>query len=174
VLDVGCGSLAAAVHLLRFLDVGHYWGLDRNSSLIAAGVVKELPRAGVPPERGHFIVNDTFELNGIPHAIDVAMANSLFACLPFNSVARCIASVVRKLAPWGVFYATWFENPEPGSFDPIVHPNGITTYPDREPYHYPFELIERVCRAVDATVERVQDSTHPRGESILLISRRSD
>jgi ABC-type polysaccharide/polyol phosphate transport system ATPase subunit/SAM-dependent methyltransferase len=171
-LDVGCGSLAAGVHLLRFLDEGHYWGLDRDSSMIAAGVVIELSRAGVPPERGHFIVNDTFDLAGIPHAIDVAMANSLFCTLPFNSVAKCIASVVRKLAPWGVFYATWFENPDPGDFAPIQRAAGVTTYADREPFHYSFDLIERVCLAVGARVERLDDSNHPRGESILAISRR--
>ena len=28
VLDVGCGSLAGAVHLLPFLDEHHYWGLE--------------------------------------------------------------------------------------------------------------------------------------------------
>jgi ABC-type polysaccharide/polyol phosphate transport system ATPase subunit/SAM-dependent methyltransferase len=174
VLDVGCGSLAAAIHLLRFLDVGRYWGLERNAALIEAGGGIELPRAGVSPDRGHFLVNDTFELNGIPHPLDVAVANSLFAYVPFNSVALCIASVVRKLKPSGRFYATWFENPDPANFDPIVHPDGTTTYPDREPYHYPFELIEQVCRAVGATVDRLDDSSHPRGESILVISRRPD
>ena len=48
----------------------------------------------------------------------------------------------------------------------------MTTYPDREPYHYPFSLIAHVCDAVGATVERVADSTHPRGESVLVISPR--
>ena len=173
VLDVGCGSLAAAVHLLPFLDEGRYWGLERNGALIEAGAGIELPRVGVVPERGHFLINDTFELNGIP-ALDVAVASSVFACLPFNSVARCIASVVRKLKPSGRFYATWFENPDPASFEPIVHPNGVTTYPDREPYHYPFELVAQVCRAVGAAVDRLDDLTHPRGESILVISRLPD
>jgi SAM-dependent methyltransferase len=171
VLDVGCGSLAAGIHLLRFLADGHYWGLDRDSSMIAAGVVMELSRVGIPPERGHFIVNDTFDLDGIPHAVDVAMANSVFCTLPFNSVARCIVSVVRKLAPWGVFYATWFENPDPVDFAPMQRAAGVTTYADREPYHYSFDLIEQVCQAVGARVVRVDDSTHPRGESVLAISR---
>ena len=173
VLDVGCGSLAAAVHLLPFLDENHYWGLERDAALVEAGVGIELPRVGVVSERGHFLINDTFELNGIP-ALDVAVASPVFAYLPFNSVARCIASVVRKLKPSGRFYATWFENPDPANFDPIVRSTGVTTYPDREPYHYPFELVAQVCRAVGATVDRLEDSTHPRGESILVISRRSE
>ena len=174
VLDVGCGSLAAAVNLLPFLDEGHYWGLDRDAALIEAGVNVELPRAGILPERGHFLINDTFDLSGIPDAIEMAVASSLFACLPFNSVARCIASVVRKLKPSGRFYATWFENPDPANFDPILHPNGVTTYPDRVPYHYPFELIAQVCGALGATVDRLDDVTHPRGESLLVIARGPD
>ncbi len=173
VLDVGCGSLAGAVHLLPFLDEHHYYGLERDQALIDAGVRIELPRAGISPDRGRFVINDTFELNGIPQPVDVAIANSLFSSLPFNGVARCIAGVVRKLKPSGRFYATWIENPDAANFEPIVHSNGVTTYPDREPYHYPFDLIEQVCRSLGATVDRLAESTHPRGESVLVISRRS-
>jgi ABC-type polysaccharide/polyol phosphate transport system ATPase subunit/SAM-dependent methyltransferase len=174
VLEVGCGSLAAAVHLLPFLEEHHYWGVERNRTLLDAGMQIELPRAGIAPERGRFLVAETFELNEIPGAFDFALASSGFACWPFNDVARCIASVVRKLEPSGRFYATWFENPDPANFDPIVHPGGVTSHPDREPYHYPFRLIAAVCDAVGATVDRVDDLTHPRGESVLVISRRPD
>jgi energy-coupling factor transporter ATP-binding protein EcfA2 len=173
VLDVGCGSLPAAVHLLPFLDEHHYWGLDGNGALVDAGVSLELPRAGVAAGRGHFVINDTFALDGIPHPFDVAVASSLFACLPFNGVARCIASVVRKLKPSGRFYATWFENPDAADFEPIVRPDGGMTYSDRQPYHYPFDLVRQVCTAVGATVERVADSTNPRGESVLVITPKS-
>jgi ABC-type polysaccharide/polyol phosphate transport system ATPase subunit/SAM-dependent methyltransferase len=173
-LEVGCGSLAAAVHLLPFLEENHYWGVERNRALLEAGIQIELPRSGIAPERGRFLVADTFDLGEVPGAFDFALASSGFACWPFNDVARCIASVVRKLGPRGRFYATWFDNPDPANFDPIVHPNGVTTHPDREPYHYPFGLIAAVCEAVGATVDRVNDSTHPRGESVLVISRRPD
>jgi ABC-type polysaccharide/polyol phosphate transport system ATPase subunit len=103
---------------------------------------------------------------------DVAVADSLFPFRPFNTVARFIASVVRKLAPTGRFYATWFENPDPANFYPIVRPGGITTFPDSEPYHYPFELIANVCDVVGATVERISNADHPGGESLLLIRRK--
>jgi ABC-type polysaccharide/polyol phosphate transport system ATPase subunit/SAM-dependent methyltransferase len=172
VLNVGCGSLAAGVHLIKFLEPGHFVGVERNYALLEAGMRIELPRAGIAPERAHFLHSDTFDLGEIPYEFDFALADSLFAYLPFNSVARCIASVVRKLKPAGRFYSTWFENPDPASFDPISQPCGVTTYSDREPYHYPFGLIVVVCEAVGASVERVIVSGHPRGESILVISRR--
>jgi ABC-type polysaccharide/polyol phosphate transport system ATPase subunit/SAM-dependent methyltransferase len=174
VLEVGCGSLAAAVHLVPFLEESHYWGVERNRALLEAGIEIELARAGIAPERGRFLVAETFDLSEIPGPFDLALASSGFARWPFNDVARCIASVVRRLKPSGRFYAAWFENPDPASFDPIVHPNGVTTYPDREPYHYPFGLIAAVCEAVGATVHRIDDVTHPGGESVLVISRQPD
>ncbi|HWW87229.1 MAG TPA: ABC transporter ATP-binding protein, partial [Vicinamibacterales bacterium] len=72
VLDVGCGSLSAGLHLLPFLDENHYWGFERDRGLLEAGVWIELPRAGVVPERGHFVINDTFELDAIPDTFDFA------------------------------------------------------------------------------------------------------
>jgi hypothetical protein len=159
------------VPLLRFLDEHHYWGVEKNAALVDAGVSIELPRAGVSAERGHFVISETFDLEAIPHPFDFAVASSLFAYVPFNAVARCIASVVRKLTPAGRFYATWFENPDASDFEPIVRPGGGMTYSDRQPYHYPFELILQACTAVGASVERVADSTNPRGESLLLITR---
>ena len=171
-LDVGCGSLAAAVHFIPFLKPGHFFGVESNYTLLEAGIRIELPHAGIDPEIAHFLHSDTFDLGPISDTFDFAVADSLFSYLPFHSVARCIVSVVRKLKPSGRFYATWFENPDPTAFDPIRHPSGATTYPDREPYHHPFDLIAAVCDAVGARVERVSVSGHPRGESVLVISPR--
>src|SRR5262249_49371470 len=117
-------------------------------------------------------INEMSELSGMPSAFDFVIANSLFASLPFNSVARCIASVVRKLTTSGRFYATWFDNPSPADFDPIVRSSGVTTYSDRGPYHYPLALIAQVCDSVGAAIECVGTSGHPRGESIMCITRR--
>jgi ABC-type polysaccharide/polyol phosphate transport system ATPase subunit len=172
VLDVGCGSLATAVHLVPFLEHGHFWGVERNFALLNAGMWIEFPLAGVDRERAHFRHLETYDLSAIPETFDFALADSLFPHLPFNSVARCIAGVVRRLKRSGRFYATWFENPEVANFDPIARADGPMTYPDREPYHYPFSLIESVCDAVGATVERLPVSTHPRGEAVLVISPR--
>jgi ABC-type polysaccharide/polyol phosphate transport system ATPase subunit/SAM-dependent methyltransferase len=174
VLDVGCGSLAAAVHVVPFLETDHYWGVDQDATLVEAGLAIELPRAGVPSDRVHVIINDTFTLSMAPCRFDFVIANSLFAGLPFNRIAMCIAGVVRALAPSGRFYASWFENPDAADFQPIVRAGGPITYPDRPPYHYPFELIVQACAAVGATVERVTThAPHPRGETVILITRQS-
>jgi len=171
VLDVGSGSLSGARVMLPFMDQSRYWGYEKDRRLFEMGVKIELVRANVRPERGHLIVNEWFDLSESPHQFDLAIANGFWTRLPLNSIGRCVASVLKKLAPGGRFYATWVENPDPLNFEPIVHREGATTYPDMEPFHYPFEVLAGLCRALGATVERVEDRTHPRGESVMLMTR---
>ncbi len=170
VLDVGCGSLSTGRHLLPFLDPGRYWGFDTNHALMLAGVTMELPRVGVPAERGVYLFNQEFDLSGAPQRFQFAISEGLFSRLPLNRIARCIAAVTQRLASGGRFYATWFENPDPRSFDPIDR-GGFTTFPDAEPYHYPFAMLAGICDAIGACAERVEPGrTHPRGESLMIIT----
>jgi SAM-dependent methyltransferase len=171
VLNVGCGSLAIGAHLIPFLEPGHYFGVEADYALLEAGIRIELSRAKIEPERAHFLHGQPFELGLIPDTFDLAVADSLFSHLPFHDVARVIVGVVRKLNPWGRFYATWFEQEDQDQFDPIARAAGVTTYADRTPYHHRFDLIAAVCAAAGAQVERVAAAGHPRGESALLITR---
>jgi ABC-type polysaccharide/polyol phosphate transport system ATPase subunit/SAM-dependent methyltransferase len=172
VLDVGCGSLSAASHLLRYMEPRHYWGFERNMELYIAGVQIELPQAGVRPELGHFLSNEEFDLSAAP-PFDLAIASSLFRRLPLNSVARAIANVVRALAPGGRFFAAWADNPDPANFDPIEREDGSRTYSDVEPFHYHAGLLTSIAETVGAQVELLDDRTHPRGDSVMLITRRA-
>jgi SAM-dependent methyltransferase len=169
-LDVGCGSLSAAIHLLPFMQQSHYWGFEKNIELFIAGSQLELPRAGVAAERGHFIVNDDFDLTEAP-PITVAIASSLFRRLSLNGIARCMAGVLTRLVPGGRFYASWLDNPDPRSFEPIDRADGSTSYSDRDPFHYSFEVLAALAEAIGGQVERLDDRSHPRGESIMVITR---
>jgi ABC-type polysaccharide/polyol phosphate transport system ATPase subunit/SAM-dependent methyltransferase len=171
-LEIGCGSLSAASHLLRYLQQNRYWGYEKSLDLYVAGAHIELPRVGLRAELGHFIVNDDFDLSEAPQGFLFAIASSLFRRLALNSVARCIASVIKKLAPEGRFYVTWPDNPHPERFDSITWPNGSRTYSDREPFHYSFEMISAIVDAVGGRAERIDETTHPRGESVMVITRR--
>ena len=44
-LDIACGSLRGGVHFIRYLEPGHYLGLDREPKLIELGVQEELGEA---------------------------------------------------------------------------------------------------------------------------------
>jgi SAM-dependent methyltransferase len=171
VIEVGCGSLAAAARLLPYMAEHHYWGFEKNMELFNAGVQIELPRLGVAPERGHFIVNDDFDLSGAPHVFDLAIASGLLRRLSLNAVARCIASVVKKLAPGGRFYVTWPDNPDAASFEAITQSDGTRTFPDREPFHYSFATLAAIAETLGARAERLTDPSHPRGESLMVLTR---
>lgn len=172
-LEVGCGSLSAALRLLPYMDQSHYWGFEKNLELFTAGVQIELTRAGVEADRGHFIVNDDFDLSGAPHVFDIAIASSLTRRLSLNSIARCFANVVQKLAPRGRFYVTWPDVPQAEVFVRRDHPDGTTTFGDREPYHYSFEMLARIAELVGGRAERVEGVGHPRCESAMVITRRT-
>jgi ABC-type polysaccharide/polyol phosphate transport system ATPase subunit len=172
ILDLGCGSLSAASRLLPYMQPHHYWGYEKSIELYIAGAQIELPRAGVRAELGHFIVNDDFDLSEARHPFDVAIASSLFRRLALNSIARAIANVIHSLAPDGHFYATWPENPDPLGFERMVHADGSTTYSDREPFHYSFAMLAAMVEAVGGRAERLEDRSHPRGETIMRITRR--
>jgi hypothetical protein len=146
VLHLGNASAAATARWRSFLEENHYARVGDDASL--------------------------FGFAGETELFDIAIADSVFPFRPFNTVARCIASVVRKLQPKGRFYATWFENPDATDFEPIVQPGGMTSFSDSEPYHYPFALIANICEAVGAKVEQVPSTGHPRGESLLVITLR--
>ena len=171
VLDVGCGSLNLAVRLLPFLDANHYVGLERNRALLDAGLRIELPRARLSPADGLFIASETFDLDESPFDFDFAIASSLFVHLPFNNVARCIVSVMKRLKPGGSFFATYFDIEDATRFEPVTRPSGVVTYADREPFHYSVDLIRTICTAVGATIEPLDDRSHPRGESVLHIRK---
>jgi hypothetical protein len=105
---------------------------------------------------------------------DYALAQELFTTLSLNAISRSIAMVVRKLAPGGRFYASYYENPDPESYNPIVHPSGYTSYPDQYPYHYDFATIARVAEAVGARAERIGEWGHPRNVMMMVITRADE
>jgi ABC-type polysaccharide/polyol phosphate transport system ATPase subunit/SAM-dependent methyltransferase len=173
VLDVGCGGLSIGRHLLAFLERGRYWGFEVNHALLLAGVSMELPRAGLSYNFGHFFHNHDFDLGALDD-LKFVVSEGFFSRMPLNRIARCIAAVIRRLAAGGRFFATWYDNPDPNSFVPIQR-GGFATYADVEPYHYPFTILAGVCEALGARAERIDGrtgaGTHPRGESLMVISR---
>ena len=90
--------------MLPFMDQSRYWGYEKDRRLFEMGVKIELVRAGVRPERGHRIVNDWFDLTESPYRFDFAIANGFWSRLTLNGIARCVSSVLGKLAPGGRFY----------------------------------------------------------------------
>ncbi len=109
-----------------------------------------------------------------PHRFDLAIASSLFRRLPLNSVARAIAGVVRALTPGRtVLRDLARQSPDAHRLrSDRAARTRCTTYSDREPFHYSFEMLAALAEVVGARAERAWTiATHPRGEAVMVITR---
>ena len=166
-LDMGCGALRGGIQFMRYLDKGHYHGMDFNASLIEAGK-REIQGAGLVEKEAHLLVNAKFEASLFGKSFDYAIAQSVFSHLPMNHIVRCLLEMRKVLKPTGVFFATFFEAPSAAHLASITHPSGeIVTNYDTDPFHYAFEEIEWMARVAGTHVNLVKDWSHPRDQKML-------
>ena len=169
-LELGCGSLAAGREWLQRQEQSRYWGFELNRDLLFDGITIELPRVGAHPERGHFVVNRTFDLSSCPHRFDFIVASSLFARMPLHGVAKCLAAALPLLAPGGRFYATWMDVEHALLTPRAPAAHDTMSYADAEPYHHDFATIAALAASLGGRAERVTAPAHPRGESVLVVT----
>jgi len=177
-LDVGCGSLRGGVHYIAYLEPGRYVGVDRSAEILAAGREIELPRAGLTEKAATLVQMDDFGFERLGRAFDVAVAQSVFTHLPLNDIVRCLMKMEGALRPGGRFYATFFENPGgKRNLEPIDQPvafgHPVTSYFDRDPFHYNVATFEWICEGTELRVEYVGDWGHPRNQRMLRFARRA-
>lgn len=171
-LDMGCGALRGGIHFIRYLDSGHYYGMDINPSLIEAGK-EEIREAGLADKQAHLLVNAKFEAGLFGKCFDYAIAQSVFTHLPINHIVRCLTEMRKVLKPGGTFFATFFEAPAAAHLERIVHPPiGVVTNYDSDPYHYAFEEMEWMARTADMRVNLIGDWNHPRNQTMLAFRAR--
>ncbi len=106
-LDIGCGSLRGGLHLIRYLDRGHYWGTDLSPKLLDSGR-RFLAEEGLEDKLPRLMLAQDFlfrELDGA--RFDFVQAFGLFTDVPVESVESCFNNLHRVLAPGGRFYATF-------------------------------------------------------------------
>jgi SAM-dependent methyltransferase len=147
-LDVGCGSLRAGLHFVRFLEPGRYYGIDANASLLRAGLEEELPRAGLTGRltADHLLADEAFDGSRFGVAFDYAVAQSLFIHLPLVRIAHALNELARCLPPGGRLYAIFIEGRGTPPPESIRHERaGFTSFRDRDPFHYRFRELAGLC-----------------------------
>lgn len=170
-LDVGCGALRGGVHFIRYLEPGHYHGIDMNASLIRAGREVELVEAGLHDRNPHLLVDAGFDFAKFNATFHFALAVSVFTHLPVNSIERCLVNMAGVLAPGGRFYATYFESPAPHHLSRLEHGDGVITFSDVDPYHYHFSLFPFLVTGLPLRVNNIGSWGHPRGQHMLEFVR---
>lgn len=172
-LDVGCGSLRAGIRFIDYLDPGNYYGIDQFQKRLDAGA-DEVARAGLSHKPYSLARTGTFDT---PFGVefDYALAQSVFSHLPLNTIALCLLKLQRDVKPGGRFYATFFPNHHGrGHVEPIRSEGRrpVTTFPHKDPYHYPPEVFEWLCEPTSWDVEYRGGWDHPRGQHMLCFTRR--
>ncbi len=172
-VDVGCGALRGGVHFVRYLQPGHYFGLDVNASLLEAGRA-ELMAAGLAERDVHLLADDGFRLDRFGVRFDAGLALSVFTHLPMNAILRCLRRVADQLAPGGCFYASYFRAPSAVHLDPLEHrPGGIVSHFDHDPFHYAFDEMRAMGRACGLEAEDIGEWGHPRAQQMVAFRLES-
>ena len=175
-LDIGCGSLRGGIHFIRFLDEGHYFGIDRNNELLDSGKI-ELKENGIEHKIPTLKKIENFDFMSLNQKIDYAIAQSVFTHLPLNEIVRCIMNIEKVLVSGGKFFATFFENTK-GKFnlEPIIHNTldelKIKSFFDKDPFHYDFEAFEWMTKKTQLDVTYIGDWNHPRDQKIMVFTKQ--
>ena len=171
-LDIGCGALRGGIHFVRYLDPGHYAGIDRGPRRLKAGR-KELANAGLKDKAAQLARTGDFAFDfGMP--FDFALAQSVFTHIPINTIQLCLNRVQHHMVPGGQFFATYFPNPYGRDrVDPImteVRPR--PTFPHKDPFFYDLGTFEWLCEPTSFRVENLGEWDHPRGQHMLRFVRQ--
>lgn len=171
-LDVGCGPLRGGVHFVRYLEAGHYYGVDRRAERLRIGRDVELKLAGLTDKGAVLTEMDDFGFERLEQSFDFALAQSVFTHLPANKIVRCLMNIERVLAPGGKFFATIYLNDRGKDYlDPVEQTPGVSTRMDNDPYHYDVSIFEWICAGTSLSVEYLGDWDSPRNQKMLVFTK---
>jgi hypothetical protein len=158
--DIACGSLRAGVPLIRYLEPGHYHGIDKYRALIDLGIEHELGRRDYELKRPEFIVSDAFEFDQFKAAPDYALAQSLFTHLPPPLILLCLGNLRKRVQPHTVFFASFLVTSQPR--------NNLTEPHDHEGFWYTTEQMKAFGAETGWLAYFVGDWNHPLREQVMM------
>jgi SAM-dependent methyltransferase len=171
-LDVGCGPLRAGVHFIRYLEAGHYAGVDKRGDVLETARIVELPRYGLEDKQPTLLAIEHFEFGNLGRTFDFAIAQSVFTHLPLNTIVRCLVEMGRVLRPGGRFYATIYENPNGRLYlDDIRHSDTAVSHSDRDLYHYDLDSLRFACEGTGLSLAYEGDWGHPNNQKMIVFTR---
>ena len=172
-LDIGCGPLRGGVHFIRYLETGHYYGVEKNADVLETARGVELPRYGLADKQATLRADESFDFQALGQQFDYAWAQSVFTHLPVNSIVCCLMNVEQVLNPGGKFFATFYEN-EQGkrNLEPIRQTPQVVSYFDRDSYHYDVGTFQWACGGTSLTVEYLGGWNNPRNQKVLLFEKK--
>lgn len=159
-LDIPCGSFRAGQYFIKYLNAGHYHGIDGKTENIQNGIkyvlapqklLAKQPKLQVlkldENPKNFFNLTNTFF-----HYIWV---HALFDHIIHKVIKQTLIDLSCITLPGGRIYATIFLNPHgPNFLEPLIRPrNGslrgaIVTFPDREYWHHTLDFFEEIIAEI--------------------------
>lgn len=112
-LDIGCGSLRLGCKAIPYLDGGNYYGIEKEESLINAGLEQEVSKALINAKQPRIMQTSDFNLAVLDRNIDFAIAHSLFTHLTKSEIDKCLLSILPRMNINAKLYASFFECNQP-------------------------------------------------------------
>jgi len=103
-VDIGCGTLRGGIPLIRYLDTGHYYGLEVRAEVVQEAR-QELAEHGLDEKRPMLRVIDRASTLDLPARFDYAWAFSVLIHMDDETLQDTMAFVRHHLASDGVFLA---------------------------------------------------------------------
>lgn len=171
-LDVGCGPLRGGVKFIKYLEPGHYFGVDKRADVVEESLRIELPRAGLAVRRPTVVAMGDFGFGRLNQTFDYAIAQSVFTHLPLNSIIRCLMNMEEVLVEGGQFYATFYEN-ERGkrNIQDLHQTASVTTHFDFDYYHYDMASFEWACADTALVPEYLGGWNNPYNQKMVVFRK---
>jgi SAM-dependent methyltransferase len=106
VLEIGCGCLNAGLPIMKFLEPGHYVGVEPNKWLIDA-ILKDKEVAEVVASRKpQFVYSDSFDASSANMLFDFVISHSVLSHASKRQVELFLRNLKRVLKPEGKILAS--------------------------------------------------------------------
>lgn len=106
VLEIGCGCLSAGVPVMRYLQRGHYVGIEPNRWLLDAVLREASVRWLVRWKEPKFLEGSDFDARELGRTYDYVLAHSILSHCAHHQLEKFIRNVSRVLRPQGRIVAS--------------------------------------------------------------------
>lgn len=111
-LDVGCGALRSARHIIPYLDTGNYYGIDRMPELVEFGLNESIEKDIIFNKKPTLSVNSYFDFSFVKEPVDYVWIQSVFSHLVEEDIKLCLTNLKNCIGPNTMIYFTYFPQEE--------------------------------------------------------------
>jgi SAM-dependent methyltransferase len=113
ILDFGCGVLRVAYWLVRFLDAGHYYGIEPARQRVEYGLRYLFTPGEIELKQPHFDFNPNFDSSVFGTQFDFFLATSIWTHACKRQIEASLDSFVRDAAPNAIFLTSYLPAKSP-------------------------------------------------------------